>query len=1161
MNKIELRNDSFLFLTERNVHLGRLVFFLVLLFISGSVSAQKTRISIDVNQESLKEVLKTIEQNSEYTFFYNDLDFDLNKKISIKVDNEPLNTILAKILPHAKWEVKNQRIILMPRKEEQGKYPQTGDNIRKVSGTVTDSRGEALIGVNITVPGTSIGLISDIDGKFQLEAPEGKSIVFSYIGYKTQTVKIGHKSVIHLVLQEESELLDEVVIVGYGIQKKVNLTGSVSSIDSKVLDSRPLSNLGQGLQGLIPNLEVSTGDGRPGSTSTYKVRGYTSLNGGGPLILVDGVQMDPNQINPNDVENVTVLKDAASSAIYGGRAAYGVVLITTKKGKKNTPLRVNYSYDYSITRPTRLPDLVNSLDYVNMYREASNTGNISGGAVGSSIYTDKDIEMIKNYMANPTLENAVYIDPDDPRMYRYVGNTNWTKEMYPGWAPQQQHNLSLNGGSEKTSYMASLAAFNQKGLLPSYIEQKYKRYNTTLSLNTKPVDWLDINLKMTMNRQENNQPIKLFGSTTIDTFSDDLKPMYPVYHPDGHFSGQGGQTNPLAVAALGGRSTFDSDDIWMTGGFTIRPLKNFSIVGDYTWNSYRKNSKTVQKEFNQYEAVPEGSDMTDPTLARVFNVYPHTAPAKVSESSDHDIYQAANIYLQYENTFARRHYVKAMVGYNQESKKNESFNASVKNLLNQEYPYIKLNNDDKPTVGSGIGEWALMGTFFRLNYIFDQKYMVEFNGRYDGSSRFQRDNRYVFSPSVSVGYRLSEEKYFQPLRSYIDNLKVRLSYGVLPNQQQESNYPYLATMGYGQTAYIFGSEQQLYVGMPGLVSPEFSWETVSTKNVGLDFTILNNRLSGSFDYYIRDTKDMIVAGTKLPAILGLGAPRRNAADLRTEGFELELSWNDRIGKDFSYRVGVNLADNQSTITKYDLNPDGNIGEHYVGKKIGEIWGYVTEGFYQTDEEAAQVDNTDLWGGTWLAGDIKYKNLNGDKNSVGKDIISDGKNTLDDPGDRKIIGNSTPRYSYGITLGAEYKGFDFSMLMQGVAKRDLMLDGVYFWGFVSEWKVPTTEHLDFWSDTNRDAYFPRLRFGGGGNFKAQTKYLQNGAYLRMKQMTIGYSIPKSLLQKVKVDNMRVYFTGQNLFEWTGVIKSFDPEQADRRTYPINRIFSFGVQVSI
>lgn len=352
---------------------------------------------------------------------------------------------------------------------------------------------------------------------------------------------------------------------------------------------------------MIPNLQITNnGGGRPGSTSSYNVRGYTSLSGGGPLVLVDGVQMDPNQINPSDVESVTVLKDASSAAIYGGRAAYGVVLITTKKGKKNAPMRFNYSYDYSITRPTRLPDLVNSLQFVDMYRAAAESGRLSGGPAGSETYTDLDIEKIKNYMANPTLENAVYVDPNNPNQYRYCGNTNWTKEMYPGTAPQQ-HNLSINGGTEKTTYMASFSAFKQNGLMPDYIKQEFKRYNATLNLDTEVTSWLEINMKMSLNRKEDDQPIKLWGTNTIDTFSDDLKPMQPVYFPDGHFSGQGGNSNPLAIATLGGRSTYNSDDIWMTGGFTSVRSK-VSVLSAITpgtptatiANSIRKNSISTE---------------------------------------------------------------------------------------------------------------------------------------------------------------------------------------------------------------------------------------------------------------------------------------------------------------------------------------------------------------------------------------------------------------------------------------------------------------------------------------------------------------------------------------------------------------------------------------
>lgn len=1023
-----------------------------------------------------------------------------------------------------------------------------------LTGRVVDTEGNPLVGATVRVLDSDVATATDAKGEFQIGVSVGSILEVSMVGHKQFTASIRSQDSLKVVLEPEDNSLDEVVVVGYGTSRKSNLTGAVSSVSSEAIEGRSIANLGQGLQGAIPNLNINTGDGRPGSSSSFNIRGYTSLNEGSPLVLVDGVQIDPNQINPDDVASVTVLKDAASAAIYGGRAAYGVILITTKSGKYESPTQVSYSLNQSFARPTVLPDLVNSLDYVTMYREADRNGRLSGGATGSEVFTDLDIEKIKNYIANPTPENAVYIDPNDPSRYRYVGNTNWMSEMFPGRQPMSQHNISLSGGSEKISYYSSIGALSQKGLFQA-ADQKFKRYNGNLGINVKATEWLELSGKMRFNRKENDRP----GTTSQheilgDRISDDIRPIMPIRHPDGNYSGQGSFTNPFALIENNGRNKFKSDDIWLTGAFTLKPFKNFQIVGDLTWNSYHYNRKSNTKSFYEYGAVPAGGDITDPSEAALLGLYPHNNPAFVQEENMHDVYSAINVYAQYENTFDR-HYLKVMGGYNQEYKKNESFNLQVKNLLNQDYPFVNLNNDEKPLVGSSIGDWALVGQFFRVNYTFDNKYLVEINGRYDGSSRFATSSRYVFSPSVSAGWRLSEENFMEFAKPLFNDIKLRGSYGQLPNQMLDENYPHIATMPYGTSKYIFGDAQQTYITAPNLVSANFSWEKVSTRNFGLDFTMLNSRLTGAIDVYRRDTKGMIVRGTALPAILGTGAPNRNSADLKTNGWELEFSWRDQLESGFRYFASVNLSDNKAEITKYDLNPTGSLSDHYVGQRIGEIWGYTSSGLYATDGEAAQLDKSRIWGGEWLAGDVRYLDLNNDG------AVNNGLNTLDDPGDLRMIGNNEPRYNYGLRLGGEYKNFDLTIFLQGVGKRDVMLGGTYFWGFTSEWSVPTTASLDYWTPENPEAYFPRQRFGGGGNYQTQTQYLQNGSYLRVKQLTIGYTLPSSILQKAKLSKVRFYLTAENPLVWTKMFESYDPEKIDRMAYPIQKTFAFGLQINL
>ncbi|HFK5527934.1 TPA: SusC/RagA family TonB-linked outer membrane protein [Elizabethkingia anophelis] len=941
--------------------------------------------------------------------------------------------------------------------------------------------------------------------------------------------------------------IDEVVIVGYGKQKKVNLTGAVASVSAKQLESRPIANLGQGLQGLIPNLNINIGSGKPGQGSSFNIRGTTSINGGDPLILVDNVQMDPNLINPADVASVTVLKDAASTAIYGVRGAYGVVLITTKTGKKNARMAVSYNYDYTLSRPTKIYGTMNSVDYIKSHREASATGAATGAGAASSEFTAEDLRRAEYYLQNPSPENSVYVDPGNPRLYRYTGNTDWVKALFPNWAPQMTHNLSLSGGSDKTTYYASLGYLDQAGTLDAS-KQKYQRYNVSFKLDSELAPWLDVNTRIAFNRTDDNNPtdITIASSERIST---DLRPLMPIKHPDGHYSGQGSFTNPFAILEYNGRNIKKDNDIWLTGGINLKPMKHVNIIADYTWNNYTLNRTINSKAFNEYGAN-----------GVLLGVYPWTTPARVSEENYNDRYQAINAYAQYENTFGGKHYVKAMVGYNQELKQFKSFKADVKNLINQDLPSINLNYDPNPIVGGAINDWAVAGSFSRINYVYDEKYLFEVNGRYDGTSRFARGHRYSFQPSASVGWRISKEGFFNPLKKVINELKVRASYGTSASQKLDrdrgaNNYPYLASMGVNLGSYIFGTEQKPYINAPGLVSPDFTWEKVTSQNIGIDFSMLNNRLSGSFDYYIRDTKDMLYAGDALPAVLGTGVPIRNSVDLRNKGFEASLIWKDRIGEDFRYSVTLGLSDYQARITKFGQNPFGTIGTYYVGQKLGEIWGYETDGYFKTDAEAQNWNQKFLFGGQWLAGDIKFKDLNGD----GK--IDQGDNTLSNPGDRKIIGNSTPRYQYSINLDFQYKNFDMTIFLQGVGQSDRMMGGTAFWGYTSEWDVPTQAHTgQYWTPDNPNAYFPRLRFGGGGNYQTQTKYLQSAAYLRAKQITIGYTLPQEVLESIKLKHLRLYITGQNLFTFTSMFQNFDPELViTGGSYPISKSISFGAQL--
>lgn len=1156
------------------------------LFGKSGAAQLNTPIHAHLQNISLSQVFDIIKKESGFTFVYDAKDINSSRQIDIPGNNLKVRDILDVLASKFNFSFKTigntitvKAPVDRPNDFALPKIPlatsrQPVINYRvsvvkmlqfQVSGKVTDSAGAPLIGVTVQVKGSKVGATTDAQGHFEIDADQNAVLVFSYVGYQNKEVPVNGRKQINVTLSTSATGLNEVVVVGYGTEKKIDLTGAIDQISGKKLQNRPITNLGNGLEGLIPNLNVGVGDGQPGTGTSFNIRGITSVNGGGPLVLVDGVEMNPNLISPADVASVTVLKDAASAAIYGSRAAYGVVLITTKKPTNNSPLTVSYSASYTITRPTRMPQYLNSLKYVQMHMQADHNGQVSGGSTASNPFTELDSTHVVKYFNDPKNNLPVYVDPNNPNLYRYVGNTDWIKEEYPGWAPMTDHNITLQGGGDKTSYLASMDYFSQEGLAKAN-DEVYRRYNPTIKVNSDVTSWLNLNFKATLNRTEHNTAAPTHPGSAASLIFADSRPTMPVYHPDGNFSGQGAWSNPIAIALQNGRDITQTNDLWLTGGFELKPINHVTVNGNFNWEFYQVSERENWKEFPEYG------------VNGVFlDYFPWTIPDAVQNTSENDKYTTINLYAQYENTFGK-HYFKAMIGYNQESKQYSGFFANAKNLIDQDIPAINLNDDPKPSVGGNQSAWAIVGTFFRLNYHYNDKYLLEVNGRYDGSSRFSSEDRYVFSPSVSAGWRISKEPFFEPLTRLINDLKLRLSYGVLGNQSLNFNaadvasnsnlYPYLATLPVGSSGYIFGNQLEPTVAAPGLVSNNFTWEKVGTKDAGIDFTMFNQRLSTTFDYYIRNTTNMVVPGQPLPAVLGTSAPSKNAADLRTQGWELSISWQDRINQDWSYSVGLALSDYTARITKYDLNPNKIISSYYPGDVFGEIWGFVTQGFVQDEHDAqtATQSQSQLYGGQWIPGDILYKDLDGD----GK--ITYGDNTVTNPGDQKIIGNSTPRYQYGLDLSVTYKNFDFTALLQGIGKRDFMPGGSAFWGFTSEWSVPYIWNANYWTPEHTNAYFPALRFGGGGNFLTQTKYLQNAAYMRLKNISLGYNFPPALLKRIGIRALRVYISGANVFEITNLYKAYDPEVTNYSNayvpnglnalgYPINRAYSAGLQITL
>lgn len=1020
------------------------------------------------------------------------------------------------------------------------------------NGVVTDTTGETVIGASVVVKGTTNGTITGLDGDFSLlGVTKGSILVVSFVGYQNTEVKWNGQP-LTIVLKEDTKVLDEVVVVGYGTQKKANLSGAVAAVDGKVLQDRPITNIGQGLQGVVPNLNITMNNGgAPGATSSFNIRGNTSLNGGSPLVLVDNVQMDANLVNPDDIESISVLKDAASASIYGARAAYGVILITTKKGKKSDKPTVSLSATGYWQSPALTFHNVNSMQYLTMMDEAYQNDGGSGHYFKSQVY-----QYAEDYF-NGKYDSPVFFDTAyDTYKYGYCGNTDWWDELYKT-SFSQIYTANISGGNDRTTYYASVSMNDQGGILKAG-DDKYNKYNANVNISSNITKWLNVSAKIAHTYTDELHPT---GGTTamnstaysgLSSYSGmmkgDLSPLMPVKHPDGHYAGQGSYTNPVAIMEQGGNAQYKQNDLWMTGAVKITPIKGLVINADYTWNFYGKSSNQHVQNFYDYTAVP-GTE----------NYYPWTNPSSVTVTNNDDYYNAFNAFAEYTFSLKEKHNFKVMVGYNQENKHKKYHYAGRKNLIDSSNPSLNLAYGDMAMNGSET-HWSVNGFFARINYDYKGKYLLELNGRYDGSSKFPHGDRYAFFPSASVAWRVSEEKFWEPIRGWFDNFKLRASYGSLGNQALDEsrygNFPYLATYGIN-TKYgaLLNGTRPVAVSVPGLVSASFTWETVNQIDFGFDASFFGGRLNTSFDWYRRNTKDMLTAGQALPAVLGTSVPQENAADMKTVGWEVSLEWNDRLSNGFGYHIKGVLSDYQASITKFS-NPTKLLGTHYVGEKLNEIWGYVSNGLFQSDEDAKAADQSYLSGGSWGAGDVKYEDLNND----GK--IDIGKNTLDDSGDRKIIGNSTPRYSYGITAGFDYKGFDFEMFWQGIGKRDYWLGGSQFWGFTDEWCTPLTSSLDYWTEDNRDAYFPRLHHYGvnGGNHQVSTRYLQNAAYLRLKNVVLGYTIPRSITEKVKISRLRVFVQGENLLTFTPLIDSYDPETLNNMTYPINKKISVGLNLT-
>lgn len=1018
----------------------------------------------------------------------------------------------------------------------------------KISGVVSDSKGGTLPGVSVVLKGTTNGTVTDIDGKYVLGVPAGASVlVYSFVGMQTQEINVSGRDHIDVVLQDVSIGLDELVVVGYGTQKKANLTGSVASVDAESLENRAIASVGEGLQGLLPNLNVNVSSGEPGNNGiSFNIRGFTSINGGSPLILVDGVEQDIQAINPDDIQSVSVLKDAASAAIYGARAAFGVVLVTTKQAEKGKPTRISYSGSYTLKTPTKLPSLVND-----SYKWATSVNKAMEAFDGSHVVTGDILANMKAYSEDP-INNPQWEVVDD--IFRFYGTYNWKDELLRSFAPTQQHNVKVTGGSEKTSYYTSVGYLKQEGLYRKGTDG-FDRFNVRMNVNSEVKDWLDLSFKVAYNNKKTDRPHLYKSDESVINSILFSRPnsakVYPGSEPE--FAGAFFQ-NPATYQEHAGRDTYQNNDLWLTTGAKFKISKQFSVNTDFSYNIFRSNE---EKDATKIKFMK--SDFS-------FD-YGNTGDDYISLQSNARDYYSMNAYTQYENTFNQSHYIKVMAGFNQEWTHSQWHRSKRKELISSEMPAIKLALGDQEVFG-GISELALRGLFYRVNYIYNDKYLFEMNGRYDGTSRYPSKDRFGFFPSFSAGWRVSEEEFMKQF-DFLDNFKLRASYGTLGNQKVGSYYPYIPSMGTGNSGnWLFSGQKQLFVNPPAMVSPTLTWEESTTSNIGLDLTLFNNHLDFTFDKYTRTTSSMLMK-RKYPSILGTSAPYENGADLQTKGWELAVTYRDKIGSDFNFDLGFTLSDAKAKITKFD-NPSGSLSTYYEGKELGEIWGYETQGIFQSKEEIAGAADQSKIGINNQPGDIRYTDqitVDTDGDGVadaGDGVINKGDFTLSNHGDLKVIGNTTPRYRFGFTFNGDYKNFFVNVMFQGIAKRDFWPSDQVFWPFATQYfQVQKHFITDSWSEDNRSAYFGRPLARDTRNRQVQSRYIQDASYVRLKNFTIGYNLPKSMLDKVGLQNAKIYLSGSNLWEYSNIKEPFDPEAIKTGSgllYPFQRSYTIGVNLT-
>ena len=1112
-----------------------LTVILLLGLFSNKVVAQ---VNVKIDRLPLKEALVEVEKQSGYSFFYSNMLPNQDAVVSVRATGSSIESVMDELLKGLgiKYEVKPDKQITLTEKTLTPKETSSTRPVKVVSGTVVDASGLPVIGAGVLIEGTSTGAVTDENGKYSIEVPSGDSILeFSCMGYQTLKVSLDGRRVMDVTLREDTQFLDEVVVVGYGTQKKVNLTGSVSMVDSDEISARPISSVSSGLQGLLPGVTVVNPNGQPGeSNTTIRVRGIGTIGNANPLILIDGVEGDISAINPEDIESVSVLKDAASASIYGSRAANGVLLVTTKKVNKasDSKARVSLGAYFGLQTPTRLPQMCDAIEFMTLDNEARQN-------VGTSpAWTEDQFAKVR--------------DNTDPNFF---ANTDWLSQVLNKFAPQQNYNVTLSGSLGSSGYMLSYRYFDQKGLTVGSSTGE-KRHNVRFKMDTKLLDRVTLSSNLSYTSRKVTSPVNSLtsGGGAIYTAMR-IAPNAPVKYTDGTWAYGGGNTNPVAVLNDGGRSVTSTDEFSLLEVLKVDILKGWDVSATYNLTS-SNGLREILKKTITFNNPEDGSS------------YVYAQPNTLKNIDIRNLQQTFILQTNFDFTFGK-HNLSGVVGMSQEWYKGTSFSASRNNLITEQDPALNLGDASTMSNDASSSRWALRSGFGRISYNYDERYLLEANLRYDLSSRFHKSNRGGWFPSVSAGWRLSEERWMQFAKPVFDNIKIRASWGMLGNQYVgSSEYPYLSVLkSFNSEVSLIGANATTGYAQSTLANPNLSWEQIKMFDVGLDLAMLGNRLTFSFDWYDKDTEGILLQ-LNYPAQIGAKPSEQNAGKVNNKGWEIDLGWREQRG-DFFYGIGFNLSDVKNKIVDLAGNAPDLSGYQIrmVGYSIDAFYGYVADGLMSPEDFKISdpVNNNYslpkipvILGNDYQPGDIKYKDISG------PDGVPDGRITPEY--DKVVLGSNIPRYTYSIRGDFGWKGIDFSFVIQGVGKCDGYLEGSARHAFQDMAAYPQKVHLDRYNvvtNPNLNASYPRLTYNTSFNQSTfSTYWMEDASYMRLKNIQLGYTFPEKWMKKARIDKLRIYLSADNLFTVSKYFYAYDPETPVSKGgyYPQVKTFVIGLNLN-